>query len=129
MFVIKDKWIPRPSSFSLLNPPFIPDNMRVAELKNNNGEWNEALVRAMLDNDDAEAILAIPTSGEGQPDVLRWHFSKDGEKRVSCRYEPDKCGELVEFHMEPRLVEEALEIVYPQQDQIVCVAGQIVGIV
>jgi hypothetical protein len=41
--VIKDRWIPREHNFSLEDPHPIPDNMRVAELKNYNGTWNEAV--------------------------------------------------------------------------------------
>ena len=60
--------------------------MTVAELKHNDGKWNEALVRAMFIRDDAEAILAIPESEEGLPDKLCWHFSKDGEFSVKSGY-------------------------------------------
>ena len=49
----------------------IPEDMRVAELKHNGGEWNEALVRAMFEEEDAEDILAIPVSKDGIPDKLR----------------------------------------------------------
>ena len=56
VFVANDKWIPRNTGFSLVDPPFIPADMRVAELKNHDGSWNEALVRDMFVKEDADAL-------------------------------------------------------------------------
>ena len=60
--------------------------MRVAELKHNGGEWNEPLVRALFDDEDARDILAIRVSDDGIPDKLRWHYSIDGEYSVKSGY-------------------------------------------
>ena len=86
VMVMKDRWIPRSHNPVLSDAYLIPDNMRVAELKHNGGEWNEALVRAMFDDEDAKDILAIPVSEEGTQDKLRWHFSPDGEYTVKSGY-------------------------------------------
>ena len=40
----------------------------------------------MFGESDTSAILAIPTSPLGNPDVLRWHHSKDGEYTVRSGY-------------------------------------------
>ena len=86
VLVRKDRWIPHSHRFSLIDPHFIPENMRVAELKNLDGSWNEALVRAMFGLEDAEAILSIPGSLSGAADVIRWHYTKDGEYSVKSVY-------------------------------------------
>lgn len=86
MLVDADRWIPHSHNFSLTDPPFVPDDMRVAELKNNRGSWNEALVRAMFSSDDAKAILGILESSVGVADVIRWYYSKDGEYSVNSGY-------------------------------------------
>ena len=70
VFVATDKWIPRNRDFGLVDPPLIPEDMRVADLKSHDGEWNEALVRVMFGKEDADAILAIPSSRVGVTDVL-----------------------------------------------------------
>jgi hypothetical protein len=86
VFVGSDKWLPHTYSFTLSDPPFIPDDMRVVELKLLGGKWNKELIRAMFARDDAEAILGIPESESGIEDVMRWHYSKDGEYSVKSGY-------------------------------------------
>ena len=84
--VRSDRWIPYSHRFSLIDPPFIPEDMCVAELKSLDGTRNEALVRAMFGPEDADAILSIPVSRTGMADVLRWHYTKDGEYSVKSGY-------------------------------------------
>lgn len=86
MLVLWDKWLPRPTKFSFIDPPFIPEEIKVTELKWRYGDWDEELICNMFGIEDAEAILSILGSGAGMNDVLRWHYKKDGEYSVKSGY-------------------------------------------
>ena len=70
----------------LSDAPPIPDEMRVSELRDVRGAWNIPLITAMFSLEDVDAILSIPESRGGGPDILRWHFTKDGEYSVKSGY-------------------------------------------
>lgn len=70
------RWLPHSHHFSPVDPPFIPEDMRVAELKCIDGSWNEILVRAMFGIEDAKAILRILESCVEVVDEVRWHYTK-----------------------------------------------------
>lgn len=70
-----DTWIPRPSLFSFIDPPNVPVETVVAELKSGNGKWDENLVRNMFGLEDAEEILSIPTSDFGVKDIETFHVA------------------------------------------------------
>ena len=76
--IVGDRWIPRATNSALSDVYLIPANMRVAELKYNGGEWNEALVRALFEDEDVIDILAITVSEDGIPDKRRWHCVVSG---------------------------------------------------
>lgn len=55
--VYSDKWLPRPHTFKLVSPKLLPEDMRVAELIDRGGCWNEQLIRQKFLPVDAELIL------------------------------------------------------------------------
>ena len=67
-----------PTSLSL-RPPLYSRRYARGGAQEPRRKWNEALVRDMFGREDADAILAISESREGTADVLRWHFTENGE--------------------------------------------------
>ncbi|KAL0457800.1 UNVERIFIED_CONTAM: hypothetical protein Slati_0407200 [Sesamum latifolium] len=58
-----DRWIPRPLTFQVLSPPnTLQSNATVALLLDENGVWNEELIRGVFWPDDVDAILALIAS-------------------------------------------------------------------
>ena len=86
VLVMGDSWVPRDRPATWIDPPWIPPNMRVAELMRLDGSWDVDLITAMFGAEDAAAILSIPCGGEGIPDVRRWHFTENGEYSVKSGY-------------------------------------------
>lgn len=70
MLISKDRWIPHPHTFSLVDTPVIPEDMRVTDVKSNDESCNETLVRAMFGREDANAILGIPENRVGVVDIF-----------------------------------------------------------
>lgn len=56
-----------------------PRPMKVAELINPDGTWNEQKVRLTANHTDAACILQIPIPTEDKPDVMIWPFTVNGE--------------------------------------------------
>jgi hypothetical protein len=49
------------------------------------GSWDEALVRDIFWEEDAECILCIPVH-EGMDDLVAWHFNNNGQFTVRSAY-------------------------------------------
>ncbi|KAF4371306.1 hypothetical protein F8388_023466 [Cannabis sativa] len=54
-------------------------NIRVADLKSGDGNWDEEFIQAMFNEDDAEMILIIPNLGWEIEDKILWHYIKNGK--------------------------------------------------
>ncbi|KAL0345380.1 UNVERIFIED_CONTAM: hypothetical protein Sradi_4369300 [Sesamum radiatum] len=81
-----DRWIPQPLSFQVITvPSMLPLNATAAELLDEEGEWKEALIRAVFRSKDVETILGITTIAGGQ-DQLRWHYEKHGRYSIQSVY-------------------------------------------
>ena len=82
----EDGWLPRDES----RRPFTPKGLnlltRVNELIDPiNGSWDEALIRDIFWEEDADCILCIPIH-EGMDDLIAWHFNKNGQFSVRSAY-------------------------------------------
>ncbi|KAL0403885.1 UNVERIFIED_CONTAM: putative mitochondrial protein [Sesamum radiatum] len=83
-----DPWIQRPRSFrpiSLLPPDLA--NACVSDLIDSvSNDWKVELVNQIFWPCDSALILAIPLSRLGDPDLLIWHYSRDGSFSVRSAY-------------------------------------------
>ncbi|KAL0293788.1 UNVERIFIED_CONTAM: putative ribonuclease H protein [Sesamum calycinum] len=86
--VWKDPWIPRPASFRIITPNVHNvQNMCVSNLISPiTREWDVETINALLWPVDREAILQIPLSISGGPDLLIWHYSNNGFFSVRSAY-------------------------------------------
>ncbi|KAK4403141.1 putative ribonuclease H protein [Sesamum angolense] len=86
--VWKDPWIPRPASFRIITPNVHNvQNMCVSNLISPiTREWDVDTINALLWPVDREAILQIPLSISGGPDLLIWHYSNNGLFSVRSAY-------------------------------------------
>jgi hypothetical protein len=87
-----DKWIPQSSSFLIQSPCRILDpEAKVRELMDQNmGGWNEALIRSIFHDYEAELICNLPCSRYRVPDKLIWRCSKSGDFTVRSAYHLEK---------------------------------------
>ncbi|KAL0453911.1 UNVERIFIED_CONTAM: putative mitochondrial protein [Sesamum latifolium] len=83
-----DPWLPRPCSFRPITPP--PTGLAsvcVSDLIDPvSRDWRVELVNQLFLPCDITVILAIPLSRVGDPNLLVWHYSKDGSLSVRSAY-------------------------------------------
>ncbi|KAK0592975.1 hypothetical protein LWI29_028449 [Acer saccharum] len=86
VFIYKDCWLPRPSTFKPFSPPRLGQTAKVHELMLPSGGWNVGLIREIFWPEDANLILSLPCSVGSQPDSLMWHYDKYGAYSVKSGY-------------------------------------------
>ncbi|KAL0356912.1 UNVERIFIED_CONTAM: hypothetical protein Scaly_1376900 [Sesamum calycinum] len=81
-------WIPSPTSFRPITPIVVHEpNLLVSELMDDeSGEWKVSRLREIFLPIDIEAILSIPLGRTLQPDLIVWHYTKDGRFSVRSAY-------------------------------------------
>ncbi|KAH7842442.1 hypothetical protein Vadar_005335 [Vaccinium darrowii] len=78
-----DPWLPLTYSFKALRKPQLRPNPlhsvhKVSDLIDEDlHQWKHDLVQELFVPDDAESILALPTSSQGIPDEGVWHYTGD----------------------------------------------------
>ncbi|KAL5752846.1 hypothetical protein ACOSP7_023036 [Xanthoceras sorbifolium] len=70
ILIYKDRWIPRPSTFSVISQPVVNDLVFVSQLKLASGAWNELLIRSVFLALDADAILSISSPSHRTADSV-----------------------------------------------------------
>lgn len=85
----KDKWVPQPRNFQVLNPqPQDYHVQRVSEVINSNlPEWDSVKLRELVGSEEASTIATIPISSVNQDDCLVWHHTKTGNFEVRSGYQ------------------------------------------
>ncbi|KAL0457844.1 UNVERIFIED_CONTAM: hypothetical protein Slati_0411600 [Sesamum latifolium] len=84
--VLSHRWIPRPTTFQVLSPPnSLCADATVAELMDEDWNWNEALLREVFRSEDVGAILGISIIVRDK-DQLQWHYEKHGRHSVRSAY-------------------------------------------
>ncbi|KAL5574791.1 hypothetical protein UlMin_016490 [Ulmus minor] len=84
--VTEDRWIPKGSSFKIVDPPPLPDNFRVSELRFPSGVWDADFIRSLFGDEVAKVILSILVGSMEHDDTLIWHHTRDGEFSVKSGY-------------------------------------------
>ncbi|KAF5458995.1 hypothetical protein F2P56_022987 [Juglans regia] len=83
-----DRWVPKPSSFCIQSPAkILSPNSRVCDLLIEGGQgWNVELVRAVLNQEEADLVCSIPVSLTCLPDRRMWFYTKNGAFSVRSAY-------------------------------------------
>ncbi|KAL5806378.1 hypothetical protein ACOSQ4_029111 [Xanthoceras sorbifolium] len=84
--IYKDPWLPRPSSFKICSPSWLPEGATVSALLERPGFWCEGLVRRSFLPFEADIILGIPLSSFPRSDSVLWHYDKQGSFTVKSAY-------------------------------------------
>ncbi|KAL5570996.1 hypothetical protein UlMin_020593 [Ulmus minor] len=84
--VTEDRWIPKSNSFKILDPPLLPENIRVSELRIPSGSWDAGFIRNLFGEEVTKDILSIPVGYLEHEDTLIWHHTRDGEYSVKSGY-------------------------------------------
>uniref|UniRef100_A0A803QCV6 CCHC-type domain-containing protein n=1 Tax=Cannabis sativa TaxID=3483 RepID=A0A803QCV6_CANSA len=79
----EDKWIPRPSTFTLRSKATVPQGTTLDYLKNADGSWKTTIVEYCFHSDDIPMILGIAPCSTSKNDDLIWHFTPNGNYTVS----------------------------------------------
>ncbi|KAK3228205.1 hypothetical protein Dsin_008067 [Dipteronia sinensis] len=84
--VYEDQWLPRPSTFKVCSPRWLPDRFSVSDLIDSPGKWNEPLIKRYFLLEEAELILSIPLSVHPKRDSVLWNFDRKGSFTVKSAY-------------------------------------------
>ncbi|KAL5577956.1 hypothetical protein UlMin_019655 [Ulmus minor] len=84
--VAEDSWIPNNNSFQILDPPPLPDDFRVSDLRTPNGSWDADFIRNLFGEVVAMDILSIPVGFFEHEDTPIWNYTRDGEYSVKSGY-------------------------------------------
>src|SRR5438128_1146275 len=81
-----DPWLPSRTTRRLRTPSEIEEQVLVADFIDPvNGNWDEEVLRAILDPQDVVDILAIPLR-PGSQDSVAWYYDKKGVFSVKSAY-------------------------------------------
>ncbi|KAK0608384.1 hypothetical protein LWI29_029944 [Acer saccharum] len=86
IYIYKNRWISRESTFKIISPPMLGEWATVDELKCGDGSWNSDVVRQAFVHVDADAILGIPTGRMELDDSILWHYEVLGSFSVKSSY-------------------------------------------
>lgn len=85
--VYKDNWLPRPNTFKLFFPLILPEDSVVADLINEEKQWDKGKLNHHFIHEDIAVILKIPLPKDQADDEPMWHFGKRGECSVKSGYQ------------------------------------------
>lgn len=85
--VYKDNWLPRPDTFKPISAPTLPTDSMVADLINEDNQWNVNKLHMHFRQEDVAEILKIPLPNQQSEDEVLWHFDKRGEYSVKSGYQ------------------------------------------
>ncbi|XP_074326531.1 putative mitochondrial protein AtMg00310 [Apium graveolens] len=80
-----DPWLPRPPSFLPITK-CVNDNLKVSELIQQPGMWNNGLIQQIYLSPDAQLISTIPLSPLDHTDSWMWHYNKNVNYSVRSGY-------------------------------------------
>jgi hypothetical protein len=87
-----DKWLPTPTTYKVQSPiTILPEEAVVRTLIDDESRgWKKALVNSVFSKEEADIIFSIPLSKYGNPDMLIWRGSSNGEFTVRSAYYIEK---------------------------------------
>jgi ribonuclease HI len=87
-----DKWIPRPSTYSIQSPcNILSKEAKVAKLfEEESTKWNKSLIKNIFSVEEEQIICNIPVSKYQQKDKLIWAATTTGEFTVKSAYHLEK---------------------------------------
>ena len=68
--VIKDRWLDMPSTFKVADPPFLPDGIKVIDLRRARGSWDSDFVNQLFKAKDVLHTLSFPNGSFEHEDLL-----------------------------------------------------------
>lgn len=71
--ILKNNWVATKNE-SFTNPPFIPDDVSVADLRLANGEWNREFIETLFDPVDVKKFMFVPVGLIDNQDFLAWLY-------------------------------------------------------
>ncbi|KAI5335462.1 hypothetical protein L3X38_025595 [Prunus dulcis] len=86
IYVYQDRWVPLPINFKIISTPQFDISMKVCELFNAAGQWDEELLKANFWEQEVKAILQIPLASNHREDKLIWHYDQSGKYSVRSGY-------------------------------------------
>ncbi|KAK2663494.1 hypothetical protein Ddye_002068 [Dipteronia dyeriana] len=75
IYVYKDKWALRPSTFTVISPPKLDVNTKVSQLIMPFGGWNLQLLKDNFSASDVNDIIKIPIGKRDKKDDIIWHYN------------------------------------------------------
>ncbi|CAL2234014.1 unnamed protein product [Prunus armeniaca] len=73
-------------NFKIISAPQFDASMKVCELFNADGQWDEELLKANFWEQEVKAILQIPLASIHREDKLIWHYDRSGKYSVRSDY-------------------------------------------
>ncbi|CAL8118504.1 unnamed protein product [Prunus armeniaca] len=86
IYVYQDRWVPLPMNFKIISTPQFDVSMKVCELFNAAGQWDEEQLKANFWEQEVKAILQIPLASNHREDKLIWHYDQSGKYSVRSGY-------------------------------------------
>lgn len=84
--IFKDNWVATKNGVSFTNPPLIPDDVSVADLRLANGEWNREFIETLFDPVDVKKFMSVPVGLIDNEDFLAWNYTKNGVYSIRSGY-------------------------------------------
>ncbi|KAK2640617.1 hypothetical protein Ddye_028412 [Dipteronia dyeriana] len=86
IYVYRDKWVSRPSIFTVISPPKLDVNTKVCQLITPSGGWNLQLLKYNFSTSDVNDIIRIPIGKRDKKDDIIWHYDGKGNYTVRSGY-------------------------------------------
>uniref|UniRef100_A0A803QSN3 Reverse transcriptase domain-containing protein n=1 Tax=Cannabis sativa TaxID=3483 RepID=A0A803QSN3_CANSA len=90
----EDKWLPRPSTFTLRTPTKVNNGTTMDHLKDEKGEWNQDMITQTFHPDDVPIVLGMAPCYNNAIDDLVWDYTPNGMYTVSSGYKVATTNEL-----------------------------------
>ncbi|KAK2656061.1 hypothetical protein Ddye_009113 [Dipteronia dyeriana] len=78
IYVYRDKWVPRPSTFTVISPPKLDVNTKASQLIMPSGGLNLQLLKYKFSACDVNDIIKIPTGKRDKKDDIIWQYDGKG---------------------------------------------------
>ncbi|KAL5537585.1 hypothetical protein UlMin_044677 [Ulmus minor] len=84
--IYQSRWVPIPWSFRISSPAVLPATSKVSDMLQEDGRWNETLIRSSFLEFEADTILNLPRPSSRVYDSYCWHYKSKGSYSVKSGY-------------------------------------------